>query len=803
MSFAEVAVALPVSGTFTYSLPDALARDVVVGSRVSVPFGQRPAVGYVVALRAEAPAGVDAKPVRDVLGGAPLDEEMVRFLLWAADYYLAPPGEMMRAALPSGTHTLETRRVKLLVEPMATIKSARERAILAALQSAPEQELDERALRRSVGDCAAALTRLAERGIVQRTTGEEAARVKVRLEDTFAIAREPTAEELVQLERAPRRKEVWQRVREGGGAPLGASALRDLPRGKAHAVALAEAGLFQRGQREVVRDPFRGEPAPPHPAPVLNARQAAAVEAIDGALGKDSFAAFLLHGVTGSGKTEVYLRVIATARRAGHGAMVLVPEISLTPQLAARFRARFGDDVAVLHSGLTDGERFDAWRRLRDGRVGIALGARSAVFAPVRNLGIIVVDEEHDGSFKQEEGVRYHARDLALVRAQKTNAVCVLGSATPSLETFSNTRLVRLELPERATPRPLPSVEIIDLRKHRPDKDGMISAPLALALEQTLRAGEQSILFLNRRGFATFLLCKSCGQALRCRDCSVTLTLHKSRGAAICHYCGFQLPRPQACPHCKATPLSELGTGTERVEAALRERFPEARIGRLDRDTGGGAGLRQLLGAMTRRELDILVGTQMVTKGHDFPGVTLVGVVLADTGLHLPDFRAAERTFQLLEQVAGRAGRGNQPGRVLVQTYNPQHPSIVCAAAHDYEGFAKIELAARAELGYPPLGRLIALRIDGPDERAVRQIAEEVGRAARGVTAAQEEPVRPSVLGPAAAPLARLRGRTRWQLLLRGQDRKALREAAWRAAHAVKPPRDLRVAIDVDPMSAL
>src|SRR5262249_53516166 len=322
-------------------------------SRESVPFGQRPAVGYVVALRDAAPEGVEAKPVRDILGGAPLDEEMVRFLLWAADYYLAPPGEMMRAALPGGTHALETRRVRLLVEPMAPVKSARERAVIAALRAAPDHEIDERSLRRAVGDCAAALARLAERGIVERKSGETSARVKVRLEDTFAQAREPGDDERAQLERAPRRKEVWERVRAAGGAPVAASALRDIPRGRAHAVALGEAGLFVRGQREVVRDPFRGEPAPPHPAPELNRRQAVAVEAIERALAARTFAAFLLHGVTGSGKTEVYLRAIATARRAGHGAMVLVPEISLTPQLAARFRARFGDDVAVLHSGLS------------------------------------------------------------------------------------------------------------------------------------------------------------------------------------------------------------------------------------------------------------------------------------------------------------------------------------------------------------------------------------------------------------------------------------------------------------------
>jgi primosomal protein N' (replication factor Y) len=571
-----------------------------------------------------------------------------------------------------------------------------------------------------------------------------------------------------------------------------------------HAQALVAAGLVAQAERKVVRDPFRGEAVPPHPAPTLTAEQGQAVAAITAGLAVDAFSAFLLHGVTGSGKTEVYLRVIAEARRGGRGAIVLVPEISLTPQLAARFRARFGDDVAVLHSGLADGERFDAWQRLREGRVGIALGARSAVFAPVARLGVVVVDEEHDASFKQEEGVRYHGRDLALVRAQQARAVCVLGSATPSLETYHNAaeggRMGRLVLASRATARPLPCVEVIDLRKHKADREGLLSAPLALALEETVRAGEQAILFLNRRGFATFLLCRACGHALRCDDCSVALTLHRGRGALVCHYCGRATRRPETCPACRATALADLGAGTERVEAALRERFPEARVGRLDRDTSGGKGLARILGAMAAREIDILVGTQMVTKGHDFPGVTLVGVVLADTGLNWPDFRAAERGFQLLTQVAGRAGRGEQPGRVIIQTYNPDHPAVACAKDHDYLRFVAGELGAREELGYPPFGRLVAVRLEGVDEAAVREVAESLADAARAWMGRTGQSI--VLKGPAPAPIARIRGRTRWQLLLKG-ERQAVRALGWHLLRAVRPTRDVRVHVDVDPMSAL
>jgi primosomal protein N' (replication factor Y) len=802
----EVAVERPVLGTFTYELPGDVAARVCVGARVRVPFGAQGAVGYVTALRDQPPpAGVEAKPVRELLGDAPLDAELVRFLTWAADYYLAPPGEMIRAALPSGTQAELCEQVRLLA-PAAQGRTARERAVLDALRAHGGGPIGKDKLERELGKIGPVIARLGERGLVERAASVASPRVRVRHESVYSLVRPPTPAERAALTRAPRRLAVLDRLEAAGGAPVPLSALREVPRSAVHAAALVAAGLAARSEREVVRDPFAGEPPPPHPAPTLHARQADAVAQIESALANGAFAPFLLYGVTGSGKTEIYLRAIAAARRQGKGAIVLVPEISLTPQLAARFRARFGDDVAVLHSGLQPGERFDAWRRLRSGQVGIALGARSAVFAPVMRLGIIVVDEEHDGSFKQEEGVRYHARDLALVRARQVEAVCVLGSATPSLESFHGaTRQARsrlLELPDRATARPLPRVQVVDLRVHRPDKDGLLSAPLCDALSEVVAAGEQAILFLNRRGFATFLLCKACGHGLRCRDCSVTLTLHRARGVVVCHYCGATARRPTQCPQCKAENIAELGVGTERVEAALRERFPEARVARLDRDTGAGAGLRKLLSAMARREIDLLVGTQMVTKGHDFPGVTLVGVVLADTGLHLPDFRAAERSFQLLTQVAGRAGRGDQPGRVIVQTYDPQHPAVACSAQHDYAGFVERELGAREELGYPPFGRLVAVRIDGPDENIVRQQAEELALLARQ-TASRLPSGAPTVLGPAEAPIARIRGRTRWQITLRGTDRAGLRKVAWHLLRHAKTNRDVRVGVDVDPVSAL
>jgi primosomal protein N' (replication factor Y) len=500
------------------------------------------------------------------------------------------------------------------------------------------------------------------------------------------------------------------------------------------------------------------------------------------------------------------LRVIAKTLDAGKTALVLVPEISLTPQLAARFRARFGDKVAILHSGLSEQARLGEWSRLHRGEASIAVGARSAVFAPLGNIGVIVVDEEHDGSFKQDEGVRYHARDVALVRAQRAGAVAVLGSATPSLESYAHTergvyRLLTLTV--RPTARPMPEVQIVDLRTHMPDTEAFLSSPLRNAIGETLANGEQTILFLNRRGFATFVLCRACGHSFRCEHCSVSLTYHRHTDRLDCHYCGTWKRIPESCPSCggKDT-IVRKGLGTEKVADAIAAEFPQARVARLDRDVASGAKIEAVLSRVARREVDILVGTQMVTKGHDFPGVTLVGVLCADTGLNLPDFRASERTFQLLAQVSGRAGRGDRPGRVVVQTYRPNTPAVTCAAAHDYVSFFKVESEARAELSYPPHGRLIAVRIDGPNPTEIASHANKLAQVAEAVARRSENAGLVEVRGAVPAPIERLRTRTRWQIWLRGSDRGALRRVA-RAVLATEVPTRVRVALDVDPISTL
>jgi primosomal protein N' (replication factor Y) len=732
----EVAVAAAVRGTFTYRVPEALAAQVTLGQRVAVPFGRsRRATGYVVGFPDAPPDGVALRDVAGVLDAfPPFTPGLIALLRWAEEYYLVPPGELLRAALPPG---LNTRRGA----------------------SGP-----------------------ARRGV------------------EWASAEVGAADALAALGRARAQRAVLEYLLARGRIPL-EELRRAFPRGRAAVTALARRNLV-RLERETPVARAGVLATPDARAPALTAAQQDALTAIDGATG--TFATFLLHGVTGSGKTEVYLHAIARARAAGKGALVLVPEIALTPQLSGRFRARFGDDVALLHSGLSGAERHAEWLRLRRGEARICVGVRSAIFAPVQDLGILVVDEEHEGSFKQEDGPGYHARDLAVVRGKLEAAVVILGSATPSLETLENARrgrYRRLELPRRIEDRPMPAVEVVDLRRLRRAgtelAPGLLSPRLVEALGETVSAGQQAILFLNRRGYETLVTCEGCGQEARCTECAVALTHHARRGILLCHACGRSERMDGRCPSCGG-PRVGVGVGTEQVEEAVRAVLPGARLARLDRDAVATADdTAAVLARFARRDADVLVGTQMVTKGHDFPGVTLVGVVLADTALALPDFRAGERTFQLLTQVAGRAGRGGDAGRVIVQTFNPAARAITRASTHDYGAFADEELEERRLRGWPPFGRLLAVRVEG-SASAVPLVAEALARAARPVL--REEV---ALLGPAPAAIERVRGRTRWHLLFRAASppplfriHAALAPVAARAAGA-------EVRFDMDPHSMM
>ncbi|PLX95216.1 MAG: primosomal protein N' [Desulfuromonas sp.] len=602
--------------------------------------------------------------------------------------------------------------------------------------------------------------------------------------------------------RGERQRDILTYLRQHG--PCRASDLRaHFPHPQTVLKRLEELGLIRVHEEERERDPFRDLAIPADHPVTPSDEQEQALSAITAALETGGFSPFLLHGVTGSGKTEVYLRSIACALAAGKQALVLVPEIALTPQLVGRFRARFSDSairIAVLHSGLSDGERYDAWRRIARGEAEIVIGARSAVFAPLTQPGIIVVDEEHEASYKQGEGFRYHARDLALWRGQLQKATVLLGSATPALTTYQRAQSGQtgyLPLHGRVAGRPLPSVEILDLRGHA---NALLAAPLQEALTATLERGEQALLLLNRRGYAPYLLCSDCGTTCHCPNCEITLTYHLKSRRLRCHYCDYDQRPPDPCPGCGGSQLMPYGAGTERVEEELARLYPEARLMRMDRDTTAGRGRhQQMLDAILAGEVDILIGTQMIAKGHDFPGVTLVGVVQADTTLNFPDFRSSERTFSLLTQVAGRAGRGERPGTVMIQTYHPEHEAILCAAAHDYPRFAEQELAARQVLGYPPFGFLVNLILAGNDPRRVEEGAT---RLATVLMERSRDAV--EILGPAPCPFARLRGKSRMQILLKASQRSVLQRLLDHLPELRRGlPAGVALAIDVDPLDML
>ena len=760
--FVEVAIPVPVDRTFTYRVPESIIarRLPLIGERVRVPFGGRILTGYIVAGAGSPP---DRKVV-DILSvlddGVVVPRDVLRLTKWMADYYCVGWGEALRVALPGGA---------------GGKRGSLER--VCAVGNLPSQEEVEGALRRSPK----------QRELLNRVLKAAGKEGQFELGEGGVNVRSLPPN----LRKGPLKGLVergWIRLRE----------------------ASAEAPLFEVAPREAPA----GVEAPPVPTP----HQATALKALVEGLDAGGFHVFLLKGVTGSGKTEVYLRAIERALQLERDAIVLVPEIALTPQVLQRFRSRFGDRVAELHSGLTVSERYRQWRRAAGGSASIVVGARSAVFAPVRRLGLIVVDEEHDASYKQEETPRYNARDVALVRAQQAGACAILGSATPSLESFYNGetgKYGRLELPDRVEERPLPRVRIVDLRRAsreasgRAGGDGVLSRELADALSLTLERGEQALLFLNRRGFASCVQCRDCGWSADCPHCNVSLTFHISDRSLRCHYCDYRARPPKACPECSGPNLDTKGVGTQRVEDSVRALFPGARIARMDRDTTRTRGAHgRILGAVSRREVDILLGTQMVAKGHDYPGITLVGVILADVSINMPDFRSAERTFQLLTQVSGRAGRGGAPGEVIIQTYRPDHYAIRHAASHDYDGFVQEELSFRRELSYPPYARMVRFRIEAASASAAEKFA---GRLALGLAnlAEGEEGKRGrggllEILGPAPGVFGRLQGKFRWQVVLKSASPKKLgrvvREACRGTGKDFRPPSKVRFGVDVDPL---
>jgi primosomal protein N' (replication factor Y) len=791
--FAEVVVAAQPDRRFHYRVPPELTGRIQPGQRVRVPFGRRAVDGYVVRLVAR--CDVDAvKPLSALLNEEPvIDPAILTLTRWIADYYLAPWGRVLAASVPVGLKVTAAKRVSVTEAGRAvdpdTVRGEGRRRLLEALRSHGKAITLSR-LQARVGTLGG-LPALVQAGWVSEIDAPSVGESRSRLYATSAGGETGSA-------RGARQRAVLEALTARGGAFVS-----DLgPGASAACKALAARGLVNLSSRADVRDPYRSAGVK-EVVPALTEHQHHAVEAVAGAVDTGRFTPFLLWGVTGSGKTEVYLRAMAAVRERGRDALLLVPEISLTGQLVERVRARFGDQVAVLHSGLSNRERLDAWSRIRRGEAHIALGTRSALFAPLRDVGLIVVDEEQDASYKQEEGVRYHARDAAMVLGRERRAVVVLGSATPSLESYANAAAGKyglLTLPERVHARPLPVVRAVDLRADLESGD-VFSRTLREAITERLDRREQILLVLNRRGFAPVVVCRDCGAIAQCARCSVGLTYHRARGRLCCHYCGTSTTPSERCAGCRGHRIVLDGVGTEQVEARLRAEWPQARIARMDRDTTGSKWAHEtLLGAMRRGEADVLVGTQMVAKGHDLPNVTLVGIVNADVGLSMPDFRASERVFHLLTQAAGRAGRGDRPGEVILQTRRPSHDVVVFAQRHDVAGFYERELARRRELSYPPFGRLIVLLISGPVETDVIAAAQRLGR-----EASVEARDGVSVLGPAPAPLWRLKGRHRWQLVLKGPKGPGAGEVARVLARRAPDvlPRGVRLDVDVDPQQVL
>ncbi len=801
--YIDVAVILPVFGDFTYGVPLDLSDRIFEGCRVLVPFGHRRVTGYVLKVLDQSDTD-EVKPVLDVLDDSPLfPREMIPFFRWIADYYLYPIGQVIKTALPTGLSTYEYTQVAITDSGQAARLDPATpepvRMMLNQLQAGPIR----RHLLESPGkqqSPAAVLKKMKTNGWIAIQQQLVSGRTRSKTERVVRLIQTD-----VTPMTAPREK-IIVALADQGDLPL--SDLKQIVSTAAAIVrGLVKAGSVEVYERPVYRDPF-GDAVRPDQPPTLTGDQQTVLNEVTGTLGK-GFKTFLLAGVTGSGKTEVYLTLAQQVLQKGGQVLVLVPEIALISQAERRFRARFGDQVAVLHSSLSSGERFDQWRRIVDAKTPIVIGARSAIFAPLTRIGIIIVDEEHDTAFKQESGLRYNARDLAVVRARFSGAVALLGSATPSVQTFHNTetgKFTRLVLPRRIKKRPMPSVSVYDLRQTKglrgPSR--IISQPLHRAMRETLSQGKQVLLFLNRRGFAGHSVCLACGEPVRCRHCDITLTFHQAQHAYKCHYCGFSRPETIKCGVCGSSTIRALGIGTEKVEALTQKLFPTARVRRMDRDTTTRKGsIKRMLKQVRDGDIDILIGTQMVAKGHDFPNITLVGIICADLSLDFPDFRAGERTFQLLAQVAGRAGRGDCPGRVILQTYNPTHFTIQAAKDQDYRRFYQREISFRKTLKYPPFAYLVQLRISGRNPAKTRERAQNIGEAGydlKGKHARFSTAI--TILGPIEAPLSKISGRYRWQIFIKGTSAGVLhrfvRQLAVIPALRFNDPA-IRVAIDVDP----
>lgn len=807
----EVAVPLSLRETFTYRVPEHLAHKAEVGMRVQVPFRNRKLIGYITGKGSDDHDG-SLKEILEILDEKPLFHEgLVPFFHWVADYYLYPIGRLIQAALPGGINVSHFKTGRLTEKGLQVSDllspDSEEKRLLIWIKENPGKRLpsplkqayvfqkrgwinlESKTNKKPVGPLKRKFVRVKE-GVNRDTIlGKEAGSSGIKNE-----------------------REFLETVFDTGGMPL-----KTLSSASSNGPYLVKKwikkGVLEGYDVVVFRNPSGNIMFPSTPPPELSQQQKAVLARIQTRLEKGGFSTYLLYGVTGSGKTEVYQRAIEHVNRLGRQAILMVPEIALAVYMEGIFRSRLGNRMAVFHSGLGQGERYDQWIRMAKGEVDLVIGARSALFSPFPRLGLIIVDEEHDISYKQEEGPRHQARDAAVVRGKMEKALVILGSGTPSVQSYQNVLTGRyrlLSMPDRIERRPLPEMQIVDMKEvlEKNKKNGVISPALKEALDRNMAEGKQAILFLNRRGFHRVYLCRFCGQSVRCVNCDMSLIHHLKTNQLACHYCGFHIPCKNTCPSCGRQGMRAYGFGTERLEQELKERYPERHVARMDRDSTRRKGHAfKILKKFSKQEIDILVGTQMITKGYDFPHVTLVGVIAADLSLGFPDFRAGERTFQILSQVAGRAGRGDQKGTVIVQTFNPEHYAITTAEKHDFRSFFEKEKALREQLGYPPFSHLACLKLQGNNSKAAVTMAQRMGREISGIL--KKWPKRGKeiqVLGPAEAPLSKLRGKYRWQILLKCEKAVLLHyllEEVQGLSRKVLRSSGVSMIVDVDPYQML
>ena len=817
--FVDVAVPVGVRKTFTYSVPPRFRDRIVEGMRVLVPFGKKLMTGYVVGFPLRSQIGkIKLRAVQDLLEQEPsISSALMETALWVAQYYFAPPGEVFRALFPAGTQISGERKASLTPKAATLLNGGlrppgltpQQDTLLDILTQGKSLPIKELAKKSALRDAESWIESLFTAQWIQIETSVVQPRVKDKKQLAVRLL-EARPDQVAEL--PPAQKRLYSALESGMKSPVLQEVLQSSNCSYSTAKSLERRGLIEIVPMKIHRVPADLSETPNSNAVILTPIQQELVDRLLELIRRNKSSRSLVYGVTGSGKTEIYLRLIAEVLKLGGTAMFLVPEIGLTPLLSRLVVSRFPEKVSLLHSGMSAGERLDQWNRIRDGYSRVVVGTRSAVFAPLNDLRLIIIDEEQDPSYKQDVSPCYHAREVAWHRMRQSNGTLVLGSATPSIETFhlaiQREAMNYFCLPERIESRPMPQVTIVDMCREfqRLGKNVIISQALQEELGGCMQRGEQAIVLLNRRGYARTLLCRSCGHVFVCEDCSISMTYHRQENRLACHYCGQEKSVPNVCANCGGPYIHYAGVGTEQLERILQLQFPKARIARLDRDVTRRRGmLRSTLIDFAERRLDILVGTQMLAKGHDFPDVTMVGVIAADAGLAFPDFRSAERTFQLLIQVAGRSGRGVAPGRVIIQSYYPSNYALRYAQKQDYEGFYEQEIDFRRMMGYPPFRNLTQILVSDPDVSKATHIADRIAETLKQRISKMDTEMRPRVLGPAAAPLEKLRGHHRVQILLKtnaGSNAIPILEDCFEDLAQLKIASS-KIHVDVDPLSLL